>query len=81
MTSKKKYASPVAMRAALEERLNRMARETNQDIMRLRRQLAFDRLLARLFSNKLSNNVVLKGGYAIELKLQKARTTKNIDMM
>ncbi|MBN2035700.1 MAG: nucleotidyl transferase AbiEii/AbiGii toxin family protein [Chitinispirillaceae bacterium] len=77
---RKKYASPAAMRIALEDRLNRTARENNQDIARLRRQVAFDRLLARIFSSPLSNRMALKGGYAIELRLQKARTTKDIDM-
>ncbi len=80
MNTKKKYASPVAMRTALEKRLNRMARETNQDIMRLRRQIAFDRFLTRLFSLQQSDYFVLKGGYSIELKLQNARTTKDIDI-
>jgi hypothetical protein len=75
---RKKYASPAAMRIALEERINRNARESDQDIARLRRQVAFDRLLARIFSGPLSNRMVLKGGYAIELRLHKARTTKDI---
>ena len=77
---RKKYASPAAMRIALEERINRNARESDQDIARLRRQAAFDRLLARIFSGPLSNRMVLKGGYAIELRLHKARTTKDIDI-
>ena len=77
---RKKYTSPAAMRIALEERINRTARESNQDIARLRRQVAFDRLLARIFSGPHSNRMVLKGGYAIELRLHKARTTKDIDL-
>ena len=47
---------------------------------RLRRKVAFDRLLARLFKNK-QNEWLLKGGYALELYLQDiARTTKDIDL-
>lgn len=80
MNKPKKYASPAAMRTALEERLNRLARENNQDILRLRRQIAFDRILARLFAGQQSSRFVLKGGYAIELRLNKARTTKDIDI-
>jgi predicted nucleotidyltransferase component of viral defense system len=80
MKSSKKYSSPGAMRTALEERINSTARETNQDIQRLRRQVAFDRLLARLFSGQNAGRFVLKGGYALELRLHKSRTTKDIDI-
>jgi predicted nucleotidyltransferase component of viral defense system len=80
MKEPKKYSSAVAMRTALEERINRTARETNQDIQRLRRQVAFDRLLARFFSSQQANRFVLKGGYALELRLHKSRTTKDIDI-
>jgi predicted nucleotidyltransferase component of viral defense system len=80
MTDQKKYDSAAAMRTALEERLNRTGRDKNQDIQRLRRQVAFDRFLARIFSSKDSSRFVLKGGYALELRLQNARTTKDIDL-
>ena len=80
MNERKKYTTPAALRTALEERLNRTARERNQDLTRLRRQVAFDRLLARLFSCNYSNRFVLKGGYALELRLHKARTTKDVDI-
>ncbi|MGA3269019.1 MAG: nucleotidyl transferase AbiEii/AbiGii toxin family protein [Verrucomicrobiota bacterium] len=45
----------------------------------MRRQVAFDRLLCRLFANA---NVawLLKGGYAMELRLKTARTTRDIDL-
>jgi len=68
------------MRTALEERINRTARETDQDIQRLRRQVAFDRFLARVFSSQQASSFVLKGGYALELRLHKSRTTKDIDI-
>ena len=80
MNKPKRYASAVAMRTALEERLNRFARDSKQDISRLRRQVAFDRFLARLFTGQQSNLFVLKGGYAIELRLNQTRTTKDIDI-
>jgi predicted nucleotidyltransferase component of viral defense system len=80
MKEQKKYSSPAAMRTALEERINRTARETNQDIQWLRRQVAFDRFLARVFSSQQASRFVLKGGYALELRLHKARTTKDIDI-
>jgi hypothetical protein len=39
-----------AFRTALETRLQTRAREEGTDLQRLRRQVAFDRFLARLFS-------------------------------
>jgi len=74
-----KYASAAALRNALEERLRKTARKENTDIMRLRRKVAFDRLLARLFHEQ-TGNMLLKGGYALELRLESARATKDIDL-
>jgi predicted nucleotidyltransferase component of viral defense system len=75
-----RYQTARAFRAALEERLNQLARERGIDIMRLRRQVAFDRLLARLFAEP-DPPWLLKGGYAFELRLGvHARTTKDIDL-
>lgn len=69
------YATAKAFREALERRLNQQARETHQDIMRLRRRVTFDRFLARLFLSE-SSSWVLKGGYACELRLgDRARPT------
>jgi len=79
MTDKKKYATAASLRAALEERLKRNSREQGVDLQRLRRQVAFDRFLARVFARG-AENWALKGGYAMELRLQEARTTKDIDL-
>lgn len=50
------------------------------DLDRLRKRVAFERFLARLFEHDLSR-WVLKGGYALELRLGgKARATKDIDL-
>jgi hypothetical protein len=74
-----RYASATAFRRALEDRLQQWSVAENLDIQRLRRQVAFDRLLARLFHE---NNPpwLLKGGYAMELRLKSARTTRDIDL-
>jgi hypothetical protein len=48
-------------------------------LARLRRQVAFDRLLARLFRSD-DAPWALKGGYAMELQLRVARTTVDIDL-
>ena len=46
----KSYKTAGAFRAALETRLQTRAREQGTDLQRLRRQVAFDRFLARMFS-------------------------------
>jgi len=74
----RKYASGISLRTALEERIKRVSREEGIDLQRLRRQVAFDRFLARLFRAP-NQNWVLKGGYAMELRFQAARTTKDLD--
>jgi hypothetical protein len=72
------YKTAAALRTALEDRLAKIAVAENIDLQRLRRQVAFDRLLARLGSVP-NSPWVLKGGYAMELRFQKARTTKDLD--
>ena len=49
------------------------------DPNRLRRQVSFDRLLARLFREEPAP-WVLKGGYALELRFKSARSTVDIDL-
>jgi len=73
------YTNPAGFRQALEVRLNKMARGQSADIQRLRRQVAFDRLLCRLIRDS-GEQWILKGGYAMELRLEKSRTTRDIDL-
>lgn len=73
------YDTANAFRRALEDRLTAIARDEHVDLQRIRRQVAFDRLLARLFV-KGNPPWILKGAYALELKLHTARTTKDIDL-
>ena len=49
MPAAKKYATAGAFRRALEERLKATSMNEQTDLNRLRRQVSFDRLLARLF--------------------------------
>ena len=49
------------------------------DLNRLRRQVSFDRLLARLFREE-PPPCVLKCGYALELRFKAARSTVDIDL-
>jgi predicted nucleotidyltransferase component of viral defense system len=78
METARKYSTANGLRMALEQRLNNLAKETATDIMRLRRQVAFDRFLARIFNEPVSG-LVAKGGYTLDLRLKQARTTRDID--
>lgn len=78
MTEKTKYATGPALRAALEARLREIATEESVELQRLRRQVAFDRFLARLFPGA-DTQWVLKGGYAMELRFKVTRATKDLD--
>jgi hypothetical protein len=79
MNPPRNYASATAFRVALEDRLKRLAQEESVDLQRVRRQAAFDRLLCRLFA-KPDAPWLLKGGYAMELRLKTARTTRDMDL-
>lgn len=80
MTDKPKtYATATAFRRALEDRLKQIAKAEKFDFQRLMREVAFDRLLARLFARE-DAPWLLKGGYAMELRLKDARATKDLDL-
>lgn len=79
MEKPKKYATATAFRRALEDRLRLIAEKEKLPIERLRREVAFDRFLARLFAGEKAP-WILKGGYALELRIKEARVTKDIDM-
>jgi len=74
-----KYATPGALRAALDQRLVQEATASGRDIARLRRRIVVERLLVR-FANDDDGQWVLKGGVAVEVRLpDKARRTRDID--
>lgn len=79
MPSPRTYATAGAFRRALEERLKKASLTDQIDPNRLRRQVSFDRLLARLFREEPAP-WVLKGGYALELRFKAARSTVDIDL-
>ena len=79
MSATRKYESARAFRQALEARLKGLAETEGADIQRLRRQVAFDRLLARLFPAS-QEGWALKGGYALELRTTVARATRDVDL-
>ena len=79
MPSPRTYKTAGAFRTALEERLKRASSTEQIDLHRLRRQVSFDRLLARLFREEPAP-WALKGGYALELRFKAARSTVDIDL-
>jgi hypothetical protein len=72
------YASPQAFKQALEQRL-KSSSNSGADFARRRQLLVFDRFLARLVA-VLGDAVLLKGGLVLELRLERARTTKDVDL-
>jgi len=74
-----KYRTSAAFRTALEARL-KAAQHGGVGLARLRKRVVFERLLARLHV-VAPDAWVLKGGFALELRLgSQARTTKDIDV-
>lgn len=72
------YTSPSSFKEALESRL-RASSKGGSDLARRRQLLVFDRLLARIVS-VAGEAVTLKGGLVLELRLERARTTKDVDL-
>jgi Nucleotidyl transferase AbiEii toxin, Type IV TA system len=72
------YTSPQSFKQAIEQRL-RTAASDGTALVRKRQLLVFDRFLARAVA-VLGDAVLLKGGLVLELRLERARTTKDIDL-
>ena len=76
---KKEFTTPKAFQTSLEQRLLKEAQITKIDYQRLRKKIAFDRALARIFNG--SDQIwYLKGGYSIEVRSEFARATRDIDL-
>jgi hypothetical protein len=75
-----RYGSPAAFRAALEERLKTYAGEHDVPIVRLRKVVTFDRLLARLVAAS-PDRWILKGAMALSYRYgDRTRTTMDLDL-
>ncbi len=75
-----RYGSADAFRRALETRFLALSRDGGVSLVRLRKSVVFDRLLARLFA-VAPDRWVLKGGLALDYRLgTRARTTLDIDL-
>jgi hypothetical protein len=75
-----RYSDGIAFRQALEQRLKTRAGGHEARLVRDRKRVAFDRLLARLAATA-PDRWLLKGGFALDLRLaERARATKDIDI-
>lgn len=74
----REYRTAAAFKQALEQRL-RTTSTSGTDFARRRQLLVFNRFLARI-TLELGGAVTLKGGLAIELRIERARTTKDVDL-
>jgi len=74
----REYNTAAAFKQGLEQRL-RTASASGLDFSRRRQLVVFDRFLARI-ALELGDAVTLKGGLAVELRIERARTTKGVDL-
>ena len=74
----REYKSAAAFKQALEQRL-RTSSTSGVDFARRRQLVIFDRFLARIAA-ELGDAATLKGGLAVELRVERARTTKDVDL-
>jgi hypothetical protein len=77
MAPPRTYASPEAFRQALEQRIRAAAGASGMG--RFRQVLVFDRFLARIFDH-FGERATAKGGVVLELRLERARTTRDVDI-
>jgi hypothetical protein len=74
-----RYAEPSAFKRALEDRLRRRAKESKEDLGRLRQRFIFERFLARVVV-QFGDRAVVKSGIALQLRIESARTTRDVDL-
>lgn len=77
--AKGRFETPLAFKQSLEQRLRDKAAATGTDLNRLRQVLVYERFLARVFE-VFGEDAVLKGGIVLELRLERARATKDVDL-
>jgi len=73
------YSTAQAFGAALTDRLKAVAAGSPYSVSQLRRQFAYDRLLARLFRDPVTG-WVLKGGISMIARLPIARHSADVDL-
>lgn len=75
----KTYATPKAFMIALNARLKADAVKSGRAPWRVQQLVIFERFLARI-AIEFADAIVLKGGLVLELRLARARTTKDVDV-
>ncbi len=73
------YETDAAYKVALEARLKDAAKAEGIHLNRYRQLVIFDRFLGRL-DQQFGNDLIVKGGVALELRLAQARTTKDVEV-
>lgn len=71
--------NPQSFKMSVEQRLRTMLRQGAPNLNRRRVLLVMERFIARV-NHALPDSALLKGGLALELRLNDARTTKDIDL-
>ncbi len=74
----RRYTNATGFKHALEQRLRATA-PSGVAFARRRQLLVFDRFLARV-AQVFEDSVTLKGGLVLELRLNRARTTRDVDL-
>jgi len=74
-----RYRSPEAFRSAMEARLKKHAAATGRPLDRVIQLYLMQRFLARILAVN-DEAITVKGGLALELRLARARTTKDVDV-
>lgn len=74
----RRYATPMAFKMALEQQMRGRA-ANGAEFIRRRQMVVFDRFLARVTA-ELGEAVTLKGGLVLEVRLARARATKDVDL-
>ena len=64
-----RYKTDTDFRRALEERLRQRAEQEGEPLIRLRKRVVFERCMVRLQRSE-NSPWVLKGGFALELRLR-----------
>src|ERR1700683_1930004 len=78
MTARERYATPAAFRRALTDRLKEMAMASRWTVQQLQRQVAYDRILERLYL--VDDGWIVKGATALLARDLGVRGSLDIDL-
>jgi hypothetical protein len=78
MTAADRYNSPAAFRRALTDKLRNAARHSQWNLQQLQRQVAYDRLLERLYA--INDGWIVKGATALVARDLGVRGSLDIDV-